>query len=228
MQISALLVSDDLILRSELKRILQETGVYCQGIAVAGLRRLVARAKVECIVLDIDDRVKLREAIGWVREGKLNQYAILGALVAEEDCDLRADLPAVNFLVAKGNRVGAELRRAIQSAEALMVHEKRRYFRHSVDVAVEIVSANRSTRVKMIDLSARGACLECGTAAQPKAMRLNFFLPGAYQQIEIEAVTAWTKAGTVGVEFATFIGNSEQILKSFLKSKEVELSPATV
>ena len=102
MQTKALLVSDDLILRSEIKPVLYEAGVACHCCAIAGIERATSHEKFECILLDIADPVKFSEAIARVRADKLNRYAIVGALVSEEHRVPLTGIAGVNFFVSKG------------------------------------------------------------------------------------------------------------------------------
>ena len=222
MQTKALLVSDDLILRSEIKPVLYEAGVACHCCAFAGIERATSHEKFECILLDIADPVKFSEAIARVRADKVNRYAIVGALVAEEHRMLLTGISGVNFFVSKGARLVSDLKKAIASAQALMIHEKRRYYRHSVDLAVDVLSSGRAARMKMIDVSARGACLDCGAGLKSKTMRLGFVLPGMHQKLQIDGTVAWTSGTRVGVEFTDFLGDSEVALKAWLTAKEAE------
>jgi DNA-binding NarL/FixJ family response regulator len=222
MQTTALLVSDDLILRSEIKSVLNEAAVACQCCAVAGFDRAISGAKVECILLDIADPVKFSKAIAKVRAEKLNRYAIVLALVPEEHHALLARTSGVNFFVSKSVRLMADLKKALNSAQGLMIHEKRRYHRFPVDIRVDLLSSGQAARTRMLDLSARGACIECNGWSGFKTVRLTFVLPGMNQRLAVEAVPAWTKGKNMGVEFAAFKGDSEKTLKAWLLENETE------
>lgn len=225
MQTTALLVSDDLILRSEIKPVLNEAGIACQCCEIASFDRVIARGKVECILLDISDPVKFADVITKLRAEKFNRYAIVLALADDANRPVLSKISGINFFVSKSVRLLPELRQALNSARALIIHEKRRYYRHPVDLIGEVFCNGQAARVKIIDLSARGACLDCSGLPVNKTLQLAFVLPGMSQRLEIGATVAWTKGATVGVEFTSVTSDSERALKTWLREQEAE-SPA--
>jgi len=225
MQTAALLVSDDLILRSEIKPVLNEAGIVCQCCEIASFDRVIARGKIECILLDISDPAKFSDVITKLRAEKFNRYAIVLALADDAHRAVLSKISGVNFIVSKSARLLPELRQALNSARALIIHEKRRYYRHPVELIGEVFCNGQAASVKIIDLSARGACLDCNGWSVTKTLQLVFVLPGMSQRLEIGAAVAWTKGATVGVEFTSVTSDSERALKAWLREKEAE-SPA--
>ena len=225
MQTTALLVSDDLLLRSEIKPVLNEAGVACQCCGVVGFDRLIARGKIECILLDIADPVKFSEVITKLRAEKFNRYAVVLAFADDAHRTWLSKISGVNFFVSKSAQLAADLRKALHSARALMIHEKRRYHRHPVELNAEVWFAGQATCAKMIDLSARGACLDCSGLPNDKILRLTFFLPGVSQSLEIDVTVAWTRGTNVGVEFTNLSNDSGMALKAWLSDKEAKSVP---
>jgi CheY-like chemotaxis protein len=228
MQTKALLVSDDLLLRSEIKPVLNEAGIACECCELAGFDRVIARGKVECILLDIADPVKFSEVITKLRAEKFNRYAIVLALAEDAHRTVLSKISGVNFFVSKSAQLVPNLRQALSSARALIIYEKRRYYRHPVDLIAEVFCHGQVTRAKMIDLSARGACLDCNGLRGINTLRLTFVLPGSNQRLEVNAIMAWTKGTNVGVEFTSLSNDSDKALKAWLREKEAASSAVSL
>lgn len=227
MQTTALLVSGDLILRSQIKLVLNETGMACQCCELVGFDRVIAGGKVECILLDIADPAKFSEVLTKLRAEKLNRYAIVIAFAEDALRTVLSKISGVNFFVSKSARLVPDLKQALNSARALIIHEKRRYYRHPINVDAEVLCERQITRVKMIDLSARGACLDCKGLPNNKTLRLIFVLPRSSHRLEIDVIPAWTRGTNVGVEFKSLSSDSDKALKAWLQEKETECSPAS-
>ena len=224
MQTSALLVFDDLILRSQVKPVLNEANIQCQWCELASFDRVIARSKVECILFDIAEPVKFSEIIAKLRAQKFNRYAVVVALAEDAHRAVLSRISGVNFFVSKSTRLVPDLRQALNSARALIIHEKRRYHRHSVDLSAEVMCDGRAVRVKMVDLSARGACLDGNGVPDNKKLRLRFVLPGSTHRLDVNVMVAWTRGANIGVEFGSLNGDSDKALKTWLREQEAELS----
>src|SRR5690242_12809201 len=225
MQTTVLLVSDDLILRSEIKPVLNEAAIACRCCELAAFDRVIARDKVECILLDIADPVKFSNVVTKLRAEKFNRYAIVLALADDAHRAVLSKISGVNFFVSKSVRLVPDLRQALNSARALIIHEKRRYYRHPVDLSAEVFCKGQATGVKMIDLSARGAWLDCNALPNDKTFRLRCVLPGSGQKLEVDVIVAWTRSTHIGVEFIGLSSDSDKARKSWLREKEAECPP---
>lgn len=224
MQTAALLVSDDLILRSQLKPVLNEANMQCQCCEVSNFDRVIARGKVECILLDIADPAKFSGVITQLRAGKFNRYAIVMALADDAHRTVLSRISGANFFVSKSARLVPDLKQTLNSARALIIHEKRRYYRHPVNLSAEVFCDGQTLRVKMVDLSARGACLDGKGLPDNKNLRLRFVLPGSNHRLEFDVVVAWARGTNIGVEFISLSSDSDKSLKTWLREKEVESS----
>lgn len=224
MHTTALLVSDDLILRSEIRPVLTDAGVASECCGLAGFDRAISRGKFECILLDLTDPVKFSDVVTKLRAEKFNRYAIVLAVADDEHRTALSRISGVNFFVSKSARLADDLKHALSSGHALMIHEKRRYYRHPVDIVVDVICDGQPKRVKMIDLSARGACLGWNGLQSNRTMRLEFVLPGTDQRLAVNAITAWSKGTSIGVEFNSLASDSDKALKTWLRQKEAEFS----
>jgi hypothetical protein len=224
MQTAALLISDDLILRSQVKPVLNEANIQCQCCEVANFERVIARGKVECILLDIADPAKFSDVISKLRAGKFNRYAIVVALADDAHRTVLSRISGANFFVSRSARLVPDLKQTLNSARALIIHEKRRYYRHPVNLGAEVFCDGQAVRVKMVDLSARGACLDGQGLPDNKKLRLRFVLPGSSHRLDLDVVVAWVRGTNTGVEFTSLNSDTDKTLKTWLREKEVESS----
>ena len=186
---------------------------------VVGFNRIIETTKVDAIVLHIVEVSGLTRALESIRTGKLNRYAITVAVVDDLQGESAARSSGANFTIRRSSSFREELKRAIESAHALMLREKRRYQRYPVDLGVEVICNGRVTASRMVDISERGACIEFPLPVTKRPMQLSFSLPGLKQQFRVEGIAAWTNAGKVGVQFMSFAEGSQTVLTEWLGSR---------
>lgn len=189
--------------------------VECTSSGVVGFKRLVETAKVDAIVLDIGSTKDTILVIDSIRTGRLNRYAIIVVVVDDIQGASAARGSGANFTILRSSSFREELKKAVESAHSLMLREKRRYHRHPVDVGVQVTCNGRVTPSKMVDISERGACLECSLVAK-QPLQLSFLLPGLQQRFRVEGIVAWTREGKVGVQFMVFVEGSQTVLNDWL------------
>lgn len=220
MNSTALVVSDDLMLRSQTRDLLCEMGISCTCSSVIGLKRVVGSMKVDAMVLDVGGMEGTITALESVRTGKLNRYSIVLAVVDDGESASAAWAAGANFTVRRSASIQNDLKKAFESAHGLMLREKRRYERHSVDLSVEVTCNGRILIAKMLDLSERGACLECSLAVPGQPLQLSFSLPGlTKQQLTVRGIPAWVRGGRVGIQFTSFIEPSHAVLCEWLSNQ---------
>ena len=223
MHSTVLIVSDDLFLRGEARSVLGEMYIDSTSSGLVGFNRILETTKVDAIIFHVVGVSGLTHALESIRTGKLNRYAITVAVVDDAQDESAARSSGANFTIRRSSSFREELKRAIGSAHALMLREKRRYHRHPVDVAVEVICNGGVTKSKMVDISERGACIECPNAVAKQPLQLRFSLPGLKQPFRIEAIAAWTNAEKVGVQFMSFAEGSQTVLNDWLGSRTLPL-----
>lgn len=199
MNSTALVTSDDLILRSEARGVLNEMQIACICSGTAGFDRAVASSKFEAILLDMPADEALA-AIRSIRNGKLNRYCIVLSFVGDGQSAAAAWAAGANFTIRRTSEYGSDLKKAFQSAHGLILREKRRYHRQPISIPVEILSNGKRFTGQMLDISERGACVECAVPMPKQAMQLRFCLPGS-QTIRVEALPAWARGAKIGIQF---------------------------
>lgn len=219
MHSTVLIISDDLLLRGEARSVLRAMDIDCTSSGVVGFNRIIETTKVDAILLHVAGTSGLTRALESIRTGKLNRYAITVAVIEDAEGESAARSSGANFTIRRSSSFGEELKRAIESAHALMLREKRRYQRHPINLSVEVICNGRITKSKMVDISERGACIECPLPLAKQPLQLSFSLPGLKQQFRIEGIAAWTNAGKVGVQFMSFAEGSQTVLTEWLGSR---------
>lgn len=218
---SALVVSDDLIFRSNARQVLRKTSIECVSSGTVGLNKTMISSKFDALILDYPGINETVTAIRGVRTGKINRYSIILALVSDSSGAAMARDAGASFTVQRSPALLENLERAVHSAYALIVRERRRYERHPLSVAVEVRYNGRTVDGKMIDISEHGACIECCLPLPyTKSLELAFLLPGLKQQLKIEGTAAWTRGSEMGIRFASTEQSSQPVLIEWLRSQQ--------
>lgn len=217
---TALVISNDLILRSETRATLSELEIACTCCDFGGLDRTIGPKKFDCIFLDFEQRDLALCALEKVRSNRLNRYAIVFAL-SDSECEATV---GVSYAVRRSTDFPVGLKRSFLSARSLVLGEQRRHHRHPVDLKVSCVCGDRVTEVRMTDLSERGACLECSLPTLVPILQVSFVLPGTRYQIEAEVKVAWREAEKAGVQFVSISESCRTALRDWLQRRVSEMS----
>lgn len=216
MNSAALITSDDLILRSDARSVLNEMRIACTCSGTIGFDRTIASTRFEAILLDMAHTDVTLAAIKSVRRGKLNRYSIILSFVADSHSASAAWAAGANFTIRRSTDVRSDLEKAFQSAHGLILREKRRCYRQPVTVDAEVLCNGQRLTGKMLDISERGACIECTFATPKQPLRVKFLLPGLAETLCIEAVPAWTRGTKTGIQFTSVDEASKTALSEWL------------
>lgn len=216
MNSTALIASDDLILRSAARGVLSELQIACTCSGTMRFERTISSTKFEAILLDMPHTDAARSAIRSVRGGKLNRYSIILSFVADGQSAAAVWAAGANFTIRRSEDFRAELEKAFQSAHGLMLREKRRYYRQPILVPAELVCNGQRLAGKMLDISERGACIECELPIPRQPLQVQFLLPGLSQPFIIEAVPAWTRGTKSGIQFMPLDQTTQTALSQWL------------
>jgi hypothetical protein len=223
MNTSALVVSDDLILRSDARCVLNELNIDCLCSGTVGFKKALISAKFDAIVIDYPNACESMETIQHVRTGRINQYSIILALVTDSETASEARTAGANFTIQRSSSLRNDLERSLKSAYGLILRERRRYERHPVNVSVDLLCQGRITTGRTVDISEGGACVECGLELAAQSIQLGFSLPGLNQRLRIEGIPTWTRGSKLGIHFTSFAEASQTALTEWLR-KQIELA----
>jgi hypothetical protein len=79
----------------------------------------------------------------------------------------------------------------------------------------------------MLDISERGACLECASPIASQPLQLRFSLPGLTQHLILDGFAAWARAGKTGIQFTSLAESSHVDLCKWLAS-QVSIATAQI
>jgi hypothetical protein len=104
-----------------------------------------------------------------------------------------------------------------------MARERRRYFRHEVDLPVRLTAGGGEHKAAVTNLSEGGMAVRGGTKLPPNSvLEFSFELPSTPGvPIRGKGEVAWASEGAMGVRFHVFLGGSERQLLNWLQAREM-------
>jgi ActR/RegA family two-component response regulator len=224
-----LLTRDDQVIRV-LRRVVDDLDVsleVCTGADKAAEE--LEQRKFDAVLIDCDDVHNAITVLCSVRLTPSNKTSTVFAIVngittptsaIELGANLSLEKP-INDTMAK---------HAFRTVHGLMLQERRRYYRHAVDLAVTLrfedrdKATHRDVPATAVNLSEGGMALKVKSTlpSEFRTAQMRFILPGSHDLVEILGVIAWAdEQGNVGVRFenvpytlrdrlAKFFSNVEQ------------------
>lgn len=187
--------------------------------AAAEARDYLDRRKIDGVFLDmqIPGALGLLESL---RRGASNAKVAVFACVrsaGESTATLNA---GANFLLRKPLTVEA-VALHITIAKDIMLRERRRYFRHPVNLTVTLVEDGNEQHAKITNISEGGMAVRWAKPVKHKAGIDFVFELGLGAAIEGKGLVAWTSLeGMSGIQFHTLLGSSRANLESWLMARE--------
>jgi ActR/RegA family two-component response regulator len=226
MDVRALLLSTDHITASMIRRSLNSVGVTPEeGVAIDDALGRVRRQKFEAIVVDLTMDGS-RDLMSALRAEKCTKSSVVFALAEGKTTMREAFQLGATFVLEKPLNLERSLR-CFRAAYGLIVGERRRYYRHKINVPVTVMrSGGETVTASCVDLSTGGMLMEISTpVSECTQLKVQFGLPRAEERIAVAAEAIWCKSGKVGVRFTRFGNNSKEVLSIWLSEKmELELN----
>jgi CheY-like chemotaxis protein len=206
---SLLLSRDDVVIRI-LRRVLNDLEIeveVCNGPDVAAQQ--LARRKWDAVIIDCDDVHGAVDVLRSIRQTPSNKtsttFAIINGVTSVRNAfELGANLALEKPITAD------RAMHSFRAVHGMMIAERRRYYRHPVDVAVTIRFEDKDKTVQQemlataINLSEGGMAVKLkSTPPQTKApATLRFMLPVTNKWIETGGTIAWVDGeGQAGIRF---------------------------
>lgn len=219
MVLESLLLSRDpqviRVLRPTLEKLSIDVEV-CRG-ARSG-NEILSSEKFDAVIVDCDDLHGGLDVLRGLRKGTSNRnsvaFAILnGATTTSQAFDLGA-----NFVLQKPiSPLNAT--RCFGAALGFMERERRRYFRHPVEIPVTIVfSQGQELKGTTSNISEGGMAVRFrGKLAKGGISKVSFTLPGTSTPMEPKAELAWADgAGRAGLRFLELPKGSRELFEAWL------------
>src|SRR5512142_3316500 len=230
MELTALLLSTDAAAHSVLRRGLGNVGIrteVCTAPA-AGLRMLKSR-KFEGIIVDCDDIDCGPDLLSILRSEGYTKNSIVFAIVRGATSMSDAFSMGANFVLEKP--LSAErASRCFKAACGLMVGERRRYYRHNINIPIYLDFPSYSNVVgQMRDLSQGGTMLHCNQNLELDWQgTFRFTLPETRANITGACEVAWRSDNRVGLRFNGISKSTQAALEMWLNWKFQERFPNAV
>jgi CheY-like chemotaxis protein len=186
---------------------------------------LSTRRHLDGFVIDCDDVAGGANVLTEIRGGRSNKASVVVAIINGTTSVSMAVDAGANFVLGKPVQDG-QLRSLLDAAVPRMAREHRRYFRHKVDLPVELLGhTGEAFAGKIINVSEDGLALtRFGPAAVEGVVTVQFALPSAKPQpFQAKAEVVWNDASAMGLRFLRIEPGSRLTFTAWLDSLEAQL-----
>jgi hypothetical protein len=226
MGLNCLLLTSDATLLEVFRTGFSATSVELEMRAdAASAIELSARRHLDGFIIDCDDVSGALDALTEIRGSRSNKSSVVFAVVnGTTSVSVVVDAGA-NFVLGKPVQA-KHLRSLLDVALPRMEREHRRYFRHKVDLPVELLCyAGETFGGKIMNVSEGGLALShFGPAAVEGVVTVQFGLPSAEPQpFQAKAAVVWNDAATMGLRFLRIEPGSRSCFAAWLDSLEAQL-----
>lgn len=214
-----------------LRRVLAKVGIKADicGRPAAGLRLLKSN-KYEGVIIDCDDMDCGLDLLALLRDEKFTRTTIVFALVNGKTSMSDAFDLGANFVLEKP-LVLEKVVRCFRAAQGLMVGERRRYYRHPVEMPVylEFAKAFPNAMATIRDISQGGMLLRTSLALRSEMEgNFRFAIPEANISVDGECTIVWKSEDRVGVRFTKMQSGIQRKLEQWLNQRFSEMFPHIV
>ena len=233
---SLLLSRDDDVIRV-LRRVLSDMEIdveVCTGSEKAAEE--LARRKWDAVIIDCDDVHGALDVLRAVRQTPSNKtstaFAIINGVTSVRSAfELGANLALEKPISAD------RAKHSFRAVHGMMLQERRRYFRHPVDIAVTLKFEDKEKHQRHevlaagINLSEGGMAVKLKSSVPAVHMKavaaVNFMLPGTHTWIETNGTIAWVDGeGQAGIRFESPpFAVKEHLARWFTDNMEGEKKP---
>jgi DNA-binding response OmpR family regulator len=231
MNLDALIISRDSGLVGVVRPALEKISVNLQVCPETkpGGDQLIKR-KFDAVIIDCDDLQNGLELLKGLRQTQSNARSVSFAVVNGKTSTQEAFQSGANFVLQKPLTL-LHASRCFNAALNFMVRERRRYFRHPVEMPLRIIlSGSQEFAATTTNVSEGGMAIRSFTKLQ-KAARLEcrFTLPQASVSLELKGEVAWVDAsGRAGIRFLEVPQSAQYQLDQWLTEHLQEEIPSNL
>jgi DNA-binding response OmpR family regulator len=182
------------------------------------------RRHLDGFVIDSDIVPQTSDLIAQIRKSRSNKQSILVVVVnATTSASMAIDAGA-DFVLAKPVQ-DKQLQNILDIALPRMEREHRRYFRHKIDLPVELISQSGETfTAKLLNVSESGLALtRFGNSASSGVVTVRFELPSAHSQtFQAKADVVWNDSFAMGLRLLRIEPGCRQSFTAWLDSLEAQ------
>ena len=183
---------------------------------------LSTRQHLDGFVIDCDDLPQATDLLSQIRNTRSNKLSVILAVVNGTTSVSMAIEAGANFVLGKPVQ-DKQLRSFLDIALPTMQREHRRYFRHKVDLPIELLCQRGETFTgKIINVSESGLALT-RFASVEGVVTVWFGLPSVTPKIfQAKAEVVWNDAFTMGLRFLQVDPGCRSLFEAWLDSLEVQ------
>ena len=230
MPLESLLLSRDpeviRILQSALEKLSVDVEV-CRGVSSG--QEILRTEKFDAIIVDCDDLKGALSVLGGLRKSDSNKNSVTFAILNGSTTTQQAFEMGANFVLQKP--VSAlNAKRCLSAAINFMIRERRRYFRHAVEMPAAIsFGEGHKLKVTVTNISEGGmAIVFRGPLPKGPVSTVAFKLPGAATPLEPKVQVAWMDdSGRAGLRFIDVSKESRAQLDSWLAEQCEKMVPVS-
>jgi len=229
MDLDTLLISQDAGLLGVLHPALEKISVNLQVCSDSRSgNALLAKRKFDAVIIDCDDLESGFDLLRNLRQTQSNAKSVAFAVVNGKTTTQEAFQSGANFVLQKP-LTPLHASRCFNAALNFMVRERRRYFRHPVDMPLRIsLPHNQELTATATNLSEGGMSIRTlGKLPRDVQAQFHFTLPGANVSLELRGQVAWTVGtGNAGIRFVEVPQSAQYQLEKWLTDRLQQEMPA--
>lgn len=182
--------------------------------------QILLSEKFDGVIVDCDDLQGGLHVLEGLKKGNSNRTSVAFAILNGTTTQRAFELGA-NFVLQKPV-TPLNAMRCFSAAVGFMIRERRRYFRHAVDMNATLVFAGgKEVRATATNLSEGGMAVHCSDKFEKNGLaKAVFVLPGRTVSVECTAELAWADSnGRAGVRFGQMSSVSRENLDRWLSEQ---------
>ena len=226
MRLTCLLLTSDVTLLEVIRAGFSATSVELEMRAdAASAIELSVRRHLDSFVIDCDSVERATDLLARIRNSRSNKLSVVFAVVNATTSVSKAIEAGADFVLAKPVQ-DKQFRSLLDIAIPRMHREHRRYFRHKVDLPIQLwCQTGEALAGKIMNVSEGGLALTCfGPSQVEGVVTLRFELPSSNPQIfEAKADAVWNDAFAMGLRFLRIEPVCRPGFAAWLDSLEAQL-----
>jgi DNA-binding response OmpR family regulator len=219
MNLDSLLISRDADLLGVLRPALEKISVnieVCEGFRAGS--DLLAKRKYDAVIVDCDDLQNGFDLLGALRQTQSNAKSVAFAVVNGKTTTQEAFHSGANFVLQKP-LTPLHAARCFNAALNFMVRERRRYYRHPVEIPLRItLPHNQELTATTTNVSEGGMAIRVlGKLTKDVQAQFRFTLPMINISLDLKGQVAWADGtGHAGIRFVEVPQSSQYQLEKWL------------
>jgi CheY-like chemotaxis protein len=187
----------------------------------------LAKRKFDAVIIDCDDMQHGVELLRGLRQTQSNAKSVSFAVLNGKTTTQQAFQFGANFVLQKPLTL-LHASRCFNAALNFMVRERRRYFRHPLDMQLRVILPhNQEMTATATNLSEGGMAVRIlGKLPKDAKMEFRFTLPETNISLELKGEVAWLDGtGHAGIRFVEVPQSSQYQLDHWLTERLQEEIP---